>query len=172
LLCNTEWLLECIAKQLSLRVNNNDAGQAIADIRRGVHESEDDDSLKVVMIQNAQNLDAESLRVLLRLSAQGEQSPYRQLHLLLFAHPEFEQRLPQDNEQLLLQVFHLPPIAPKEMKHYLRFRLDAVGFAGIFPYKDSDIQFLWDFSNGIPGKFHDAAREILIELALPPPENK
>jgi DamX protein len=181
LLGNSEWLLDSIGQQLSLGVDSSDTGQAIADIRQAVQDSEDDDCLKVVMIQNAHNLDADSLRILLRLGASGEQSPYRQLHLLLFANPEFEQRLSQEplfrdplfqDKRQLLQVFRLPSIAPQEMKHYLRFRLDAAGFSGIFPFKDSDIQFLWDISKGIPAKFHDAARELLIEQALPPPEAK
>lgn len=176
-LCSEELLLSSLASQLGIDVDGEDfnAGnisESIVALREFVHDSEDDDSLKVVMIENAHNLDDASLKVLMRLSAPGDQNPYRQLHTLLFAEPVFEQRIEKLDQQALVQTFQLLPLTPAEIKHYLRFRLDQAGFSGIFPFKDPDVQFLWDISKGIPGKFHDAAREILIELALPPPETK
>lgn len=170
-LSNSDWLLQQLSQQLSVELDSDNPTEAIALLRLSAQQ-EEDDILKVILVHNAQNLDEESLRLLMRLIAEGDASPYRQYHIILFATPEFEARFSSIDDRSLLQTFHLPALDQQEIKHYLRFRMEEVGFSGIFPFKESDIRFLHDISNGIPAKFHDAARDILIELSTPPPEQK
>ncbi len=132
----------------------------------------ENDALKILIIEDAHHLNDQALKVLARLSLH-ELENNRSIHLVMFGEIEFGERLLElENEKLLVQVFELESFSKEELKHYLRFRLDAVGFEGIFPYKSEDIDFLWEMSRGVPSEVHDAARDILIELASPPPESK
>lgn len=130
------------------------------------------DKLKVLLVENAHHLDDAALSSLLKIAPATVQS-HHQFHVVLFGEPQLSQRLQNlESDGVVIRQFFLEPLNREELKSYLRFRLNAVGFDGIFPFKEEDIQFLWDISHGLPSALHDAAREILIELATPPPEPK
>lgn len=128
--------------------------------------------LKLLLIEDAHNLDDETLQALAKL-AKAEVAGEQTLHVVLFAEPQLSQRVIRfQSNALMVKEFRMERFSREELKAYLRFRLQTVGFEGIFPFKDEDLQFLWDISHGLPTAIHDAAREILIELATPPPEPK
>lgn len=157
---------------------HNDSEQLFSLLHQfGVH-AEDGDPLKLISIDDAHHLDDPTLERLIEL-AQPMAGESRHIHVVLFGEPQLRDRISAiskkklaTNQSLLFQFLVVKPLAISELKEYLRFRLDSAGFDGLFPYKDEDIQFLWDISQGVPAALHDAAREILIELAMPPPGNK
>ncbi|GAB1255924.1 hypothetical protein NBRC116494_04260 [Aurantivibrio plasticivorans] len=132
--------------------------------------AEDDDPLKILIIDEAHQLDEQSLSALMRI-AQYQDEDHRCLHLILFGENMFGVRLVQcAKSDQMVQVFHLETLSREDLRAYLRFRLDLAGFSGIFPFSDDDISFLHDVSQGIPSAVHEPAREILIEMVLPEPE--
>ncbi|MGI1679162.1 MAG: AAA family ATPase [Cellvibrionaceae bacterium] len=160
----------------SLELNSKDGSTAIFEL---IHqlieyggERTEDDALKILIIEDAHNLDEQALKALTSLSIHQLENQ-RSIHVVMLGEIELSERLIElENEKLLVQVFELEPLSKEELKLYLRFRLDAVGFEGIFPYKSDDIDFLWGVSRGVPEDVHEPARDILIELSSPPPEVK
>lgn len=157
---------------------HNDSEQLFSLLHQFGARAEDGDPLKLISIDDAHHLDDPTLERLIEL-AQPITGESRHIHVVLFGEPQLRDRMSAiskkklaANQSLLFQFLVVKPLEIGELKEYLRFRLDSAGFDGLFPYKDEDIQFLWDISQGVPAALHDAAREILIELAMPPPGNK
>lgn len=132
----------------------------------------ENDAIKFLIVEDAHNLDETTLKALTSLAIH-QLDNQRCIRLILFGEPELSGRLTElENEKLLVQVFELKPLTKSELKHYLRFRLDMVGFEGIFPFKSEDIDYLWESSQGIPEKVHLPASHILNALSSPPPAMK
>lgn len=175
LLSGAEQILSHIAQQLgvpeptaqhspALRWDAQAWGLAIGDF---VEQTAQGSPVNLVVVENAHGLDDDSLDRLLDLtkSTQGV------LHLALFGEPDLGKRLTcLEGEGSPLQTFSVDALSPSDLEDYLRFRLEAAGFAGIFPFKPEDIRYLWEVSQGVPAAVHNPARDLLIDLALPPPE--
>jgi len=182
---NLDQILSEIAYQFGLSTSLNDDKKLNGDneqLFNSLHQfgaqTEEGDPLKLICIDDAHHLDDLTLERLIEL-AQPMEDEHRHIHLVVFGEPQLRERISAISKKklaakqsLLFQFLVVKPLSISELKEYLRFRLDNVGLDGLFPYKDEDIQFLWDISQGVPAALHDAAREILIELAMPPPENK
>ncbi|MGH1471771.1 MAG: AAA family ATPase [Cellvibrionaceae bacterium] len=181
LLSNSYEIINEIANQFGVQAHLFDEGlkekeqevlEVLQHLKAYGSERIEGDGLKILLIEDAHNLDDQTLKALSSLSVHQLENQ-RCIHIVLFGEFELSERIIElENEKLLVQVFELEPLTKEELKGYLRFRLDAVGFEGIFPYKPEDIDFLWDVSQGVPAEVHEAARDILIELSSPPPEIK
>lgn len=179
MLTDRETVLKDIVQKLKIALPERAGDQASGEdvlhaesILSYVRSAQTKDQLKVLVVEDAHNLDDATLQTLIELSQPDVQS-HRQLHMVLFGEPQLSQRVRgYESASFIIKEFQIEPFDKEELKAYLRFRLQSVGFEGIFPFKDEDLQFLWDISHGLPSAVHDAAREILIELATPPPESK
>lgn len=183
LLSGAEQLLMQVAEQLGVPSAASrqpsdaarDAGSWVARIRDFAEQSAEGDSLTVLVVENAHNLDNESLGCLLELSA-DDVDARGAVHLVLFGEPELIARLAVLEERGLEEQGHsvktvvIEPFSATDLKSYLRFRLEAADFDGIFPFSPADMQYVWEASGGIPAAAHGPARDILIDLAQPPPE--
>lgn len=175
LLFGAEQLLRHIAEQLGIsdtaaQESSPSVADWVAAIRELVEQPVEGDPLSVLIVENAHNLDNESLDCLLQLSEDRGDSQGL-VHLVLFGEPELGLRL-NDLEQQgrSAEIITVEPLSLADLKSYLRFRLEAADFDGVFPFGAEDMQYLWEASRGIPTAVHGPAREIIRDLAQPPPE--
>lgn len=141
----------------------------LAAVRRAAQMVEDPDGRQILIFDDADHLDRDSLAVVIQLS-QGA-SPSDRLRIVLFGEPALVSRLAQLNPApAAMRAFVLEPLSPEALKSYLRLRLSAAGYAGTFPFRDEDIEHLWVVSAGNPGAVHEPARQLLSALAAPPPD--
>ncbi len=177
---NLDQILLDISRQFGLQEAKDagDSEQLFNLIQQFGAQAEENDPLKLICIDDAHHLDDFSLERLIEL-AQPVMEEHRHIHLVFFGEPDLRERFSAINKKktaanqaLLFQFLLVKPLSLVELKEYLRFRLDNVGFDGLLPFKDEDVQFLWDISQGVPAALNNAAREILIELAMPPLNNK
>lgn len=178
LLVDAERVLSYIARQFGVpgatapRASGSawEASTRVAAIRDCLEQFAGGDRLSVLVVEDAHNLDDTALGLLLELSACRE-GGYGSVRLVLFGEPALGPRLAGlEAKGRFLKTFLIEPLSPADLKSYLRCRLEAASFAGIFPFRREDMQYLWELSRGVPAAVHEPARAILRDLALPPPE--
>lgn len=140
----------------------------VAAIRRAVQRVGPEAHL-VLAFDDAHHLDRDSLALVTRFAdGSGPADPIR---VFLSGEPGLVSRLAQlSPAPAAIRTFVLEPLSPEDLKSYLRLRLSAAGYSGIFPFKGEDIERLWSVSAGNPGAIHEPARQLLSALAAPPPE--
>ncbi|QOC22174.1 AAA family ATPase [Wenzhouxiangella sp. AB-CW3] len=111
----------------------------------------------LLVLDDAQNLDAESLEMI-RLLSNLETDQHKLLQILLCGQPELDDRLSAPNlRQLSSRIVYrldLEPLSRAELSDYVRFRLDAAGSAGRIGISASALRCLWQCSKGNPRRIH------------------
>ncbi len=106
----------------------------------------------IIIVDEAQNLPDETLEEL-RLLSNLETEKSKLLQIVLFAQPELEKRLNQDNLRQLNQRItiriRLKPLTEKETFEYINFRLIKAG-KGFLKVDDGHSKTTHHFSQGIP----------------------
>lgn len=106
----------------------------------------------VVIIDEAQNLPAESLEQL-RLLSNFESDTCKLVQILLVGQPELRSRLQHRGLRQLWQritvIEELQPLAQEDITHYVKFRLSQAG-GGRLSFTRAALDQAWQYSRGIP----------------------
>lgn len=126
----------------------------------------EDEGLAVVVVDNAQLLDDQTLAVLSALLNNFPQQ--NRLHLAFFAEPSFLRRLERISpESLLINDFHLQPFTLAETVDYLNFRMEMADYLGPEIFTESMVDPWWRQAQGHLGILHESAQERLLESVTP-----
>lgn len=126
----------------------------------------DEEGLAVVVVDNAQLLDDQTLTVLSALLNNFPQQ--NRLHLALFAEPSFMRRLERASpETLLINDFYLQPFGLAEAVDYLNFRMEMADYLGPEIFTESVVDPWWRQAQGQLGILHECAQERLLESVTP-----
>jgi len=119
----------------------------------------------VAIIDDAHELPADSLKVLLSLQQPQENSTPDHWHVLLVTNPAFTADLLQLNDRL--HFVHLNPLDLAQTRDYINHRMIISGFEGESPFSDKDIDFIFQQSQGLPKRIHQLAHQILMQKNPP-----
>ncbi len=145
-------------------------GQLLASLRRFSQSADELDSLALVIIDDAQHLNEQTLGELTSL-LQGQDPGGRRLHIVLFAEPQLANRLDQFQLQdLLIHDFYLEPFTLAEATDYLNFRMEAAGYIGPELFNELLVEPWWRRAEGRLSILHQAAHQWLLESIQPPAE--
>lgn len=126
----------------------------------------EEEGLAVVVVDNAQLLDDQTLAVLTALLNNFPQQ--NRLHLALFAEPSLMSRLERASpETLLINDFHLQPFSLAESVDYLNFRMEMADYLGPEIFSESMVDPWWRQAQGHLGILHECAQERLLESVTP-----
>jgi len=171
LMTSCSQILVDIARTFDLPSEGGTSGQILSEIRH-FSQSAEEESRVVIAIDNAQNLDDETLVALLSL-LQGQEASLRYLHLVLLGSEDLINRLDAiEVSDVLIQDFYLDPLTSQELEDYLSFRICEAGFIeGMHstPFTPAYCAKLNESLQGNLNKIHDQARLGLMEAALPKP---
>lgn len=107
----------------------------------------EDDGLAVVVLDNAQLLDDQSVSVLTSLLNNFPQQ--NRLHLVLFGQSQLMSRLERlSPETLLINDFHLQPFGLLETVDYLNFRMEMADYLGPEIFTEALVEPWWRQSPG------------------------
>lgn len=128
----------------------------------------EDDGLAVVVLDNAQLLDDQSISVLTSLLNNFPQQ--NRLHLVLLGGSQLMPRLERlTPETLLINDFHLPPFGLLESVDYLNFRMEMADYLGPEIFTEALVEPWWRQSPGQLNVLQGLAEEHLLESVTPKP---
>lgn len=126
----------------------------------------EDDGLAVVVLDNAQLLDDQSISVLTALLNNFPQQ--NRLHLALFGEPSLMRRLERlSPENLLCNDFYLQAFTLLEAVDYLNFRMEMADYLGPEVFTEAKVDTWWRQSQGQLNVLHGLAEEHLLESVTP-----
>jgi DamX protein len=122
----------------------------------------EDDGLAVVVLDNAQLLDDQSISVLTSLLNNFPQQ--NRLHLVLLGEPPLLPRMERlIPETLLINDFHLQPLGLLESVDYLNFRMEMADYLGPEIFTETLVEPWWRQTQGQLSVLHELAQERLLE---------
>lgn len=169
-LCNPEQLLTDIARCFGLAAKG-EVAQILTDLRHFGQAPEERESLALILIDNAHNLDDQALDALISL-LQGQEGCSRRLHVVMFAEPGLEVRLERlELGDVLIHDLHLPTLAQEEVADYIDFRLEQAGVdldATDNPFDEQVAARIWRQSAGNIEAINRLGRQQLEKLLEEP----
>ena len=139
--------IKLIASELGLlKQEHLSVGELLSQLRHYSHSLLQDKKLCVVCVDNAHNLDEQSIGALLSL-LQGKGDDNYGLHLILFSVPGLEKRI--DALQIIdvpVYDFSMPAFSVSEMSEFLSERLQ------LKEVDKNKVQQVWSITKGNPGK--------------------
>ena len=121
----------------------------------------EEDGLAVVVLDNAQLLDDQSVSLLTALLNNFPQQS--RLHLVLFGGPQLMPRLERlTPETLLINDFHLQPFGLLETVDYLNFRMEMADYLGPEIFTEALVESWWRQSPGQLNVLQGLAEEHLL----------
>jgi len=146
-------LLAAINREFLLPTAARSRGELIEELNRFLLAKKAQGRRVLLVIDEAQNLDAavlEQVRLLSNLETEHE----KLLQIVLIGQPELEETLARsDLRQLRQRItvrWDLQPFDVKETREYLRHRLEVAGFSGKDPFTPSAVRAIHRLSGGIP----------------------
>lgn len=126
----------------------------------------EEEGLALIVVDNAQLLDDQTLAVLSALLNNFPQQ--NRLHLALFAEPSLMRRLERASpETLLINDFYLQSFSLNEAVDYLNFRMEMADYLGPEIFNESMVDSWWRQAQGHLGILHECAQERLLESVTP-----
>ncbi len=172
-----EQLLVAIAESFSLPVPSpvsvesllGEIEQFIED--SSVGEGNDADGLILMIIDNAEHLDSQSVAVLASLVENKPQS--HPLHIVLVGEPRLVSKLNGiESETLQISDFHLPALSLSETVDYLNFRMEMADYLGPEIFTDALVDPWWRQSRGQLNLVHEYAQDRLLQSVMPQEESR
>ena len=118
----------------------------------------------VVVIDEAQNLDA-SVMETVRLLSDFETPRAKLLQIILSGQPELADKLASPQllqlKQRVSLLNRLAPFSPQETRKYIEHRLTVAGYSGPFPFSDEAMAAIVCFSAGIPRNINNFCFNLL-----------
>lgn len=126
-----------------------------------------DDGLTLVVIDDAHDLDDQSLTAVLDLSEPVEQDG-GSLRVVLFGDLSLIPRLKTLNRDVAVSDFYIERFTLIETVDYLNFRMEMADYLGPEMFNETRVEPWWRLAAGQLTPIHRAAREHLLETVLPP----
>src|SRR5438105_13091631 len=146
-------LLEYVLEDLGIAKGGDSRAQRLISLNNFLIERERAGQNTILIIDEAQNLDAatlEQIRPLLNFETPTD----KLLQILLVGQPELRAKLNLPELQQLKQRIGLrcqiPPLAPEEVRQYIRRRLRIAGSHDLGLFSDAAVDRLTEYSGGIP----------------------
>lgn len=158
-------LLQLVAMNLGLRVNNNSKALLLKDLERLFIQRFQEGRRVLLIVDEAQNLpprSVEELRMLTNLQHQGR--PMVQVFLL--GQEEFRGTLLSEGfEQLrqrVIATYHLNPLNESETRTYIEHRLETVGWQRKPDITDAAFPAIHRFTDGVPRRINNLCDRLML----------
>ncbi len=150
---NPTQLLRAILAELGLQPGKADLVTCLETLNRFLLEQLEKGNDVVLLIDEAQDLDAGMLEQV-RLLSNLETDQRKLLQIVLIGQPELREKL---NDRSLRQLrqritvrYHLTPLSRPEVEHYIRHRLQIAGGNGRPAFTPWAIRSIFRYSGGVP----------------------
>src|SRR5438093_6183355 len=146
-------LLEYVLEDLGIAKGGDSRAQRLISLNNFLIERERAGQNTILIIDEAQNLDAATLEQI-RLLSNFETPTNKLLQILLVGQPELKAKLHLPELQQLKQRIGLrcqiPPLTPGEARQYIRTRLRIAGASDLEVFTDPAVNRITEYSGGIP----------------------
>lgn len=161
--------LRMVAAAFGLPYENSSKAALLLDLERFMRRCEQEGTRALLVVDEAQNLQAQTLEELRMLSNfQSDNRPLLQTFLL--GQPEFRRTLlgsqMQQLRQRVIATYHLGPLDQAETRAYIEHRLQKAGWNGNPLFQDEVFELVHSFSSGIPRKINMFCDRLLIMGSL------
>ncbi len=158
-------LLQLVAMNLGLRVNNNSKALLLKDLERLFIQRSREGRRVLLIVDEAQNLPAKSVEELRMLTnMQFEGRPLLQVFLL--GQEEFRGTLLSEGfEQLrqrVIATYHLNPLKEDETRTYILHRLQTVGWKRRPDFEDDAFPAIFEFTDGVPRRINNLCDRLML----------
>lgn len=158
-------LLQLVAMNLGLRVNNNSKALLLKDLERLFIQRHREGRRVLLIVDEAQNLPAKSVEELRMLTnMQFEGRPLLQVFLL--GQEEFRGTLLSEGfEQLrqrVIATYHLNPLKEDETRTYILHRLQTVGWNRRPDFEDDAFPAIFEFTDGVPRRINNLCDRLML----------
>ena len=172
-----EQLLRAIAESFNLDIAETaTADKLIQEIEKfielhALNQEADSDGLVLLIIDNAEHLDAQCVAAIGAL-LDNKPQPYP-LHIILAGEPVLVSRVNNiESEHLQISDFHLPAFTLSETVDYLNFRMEMADYLGPEIFTEAMVDPWWRQAHGQLSLIHESAQDKLLQSVLPPSETK
>lgn len=164
-------LLTLIAQHFGVAGVEEDSRQSQEALRE-LGQSYGNDSLALVLIDDAHDLDDQSLKAILDLIQPAEQDG-GSLRIVLFGDISLSARMKKlSNPHTPVSDFYIERFALGETVDYLNFRMEMADYLGPEMFSEAQVEPWWRQAAGQITHIHRSAREHLLETVLPPLANR
>ncbi len=119
----------------------------------------------VLLIDEAQSIPLESLEEI-RMLSNLETGTAKLLQIVLFGQPELDHHLNRHEvrqiKERIVHRFYLPRLTPREVAHYLAFRLNKAGYTGKSPFTQVSVRLIAFKSSGFLRRINILADKCLL----------
>jgi len=164
---NPDQLLTQIAEGFGLPQDSVNFNTVFEILNKRLTEMKIGELMPILIIDDAHELPAASLTILMKLSELADHDD-RLLRIVLFSEPQINTIL---NSQELHEVRHrithtldLPKLSEEQTRDYINFRMSIAGLKNEIPFTRSQIVKIFRLSDGIPGRINLHAHEILLTM--------
>ena len=157
--------LRMVAAAFSLPYEGLSKAALLLDLERFMRKCEREGTRVLLVVDEAQNLQPQTLEELRMLSNfQSDNRPLLQTFLL--GQPEFRRTLlgnqMQQLRQRVIATYHLGPLDQAETRAYIEHRLQKASWNGNPVFQDEIFEIIHNFSTGIPRKINMFCDRLLI----------
>ncbi len=159
-------ILHAIAFEMSLPVDANTSRLEVMQVlQQALLDKHAQNRQVVVFVEEAQGMPLATLEEI-RLLSNLETSRSKLLQIVLFGQPELDQSLAAPHiRQLRERITHaiyLEPLTREEIRHYLQFRMHAVGYRGPPVFSAAAVRYLQHYSCGLMRRINIFADKALL----------
>ncbi|WP_126452255.1 AAA family ATPase [Sulfuriflexus mobilis] len=162
---NPEQLLIQIAEGFGLPQDSVNFGSGLDMLKKRLIEMKRSELISMLIIDDAHELPAASLTLLMKLSELSDANEGL-LRIVLFSEPQLTAILNasslKDVRYRVTHTLDMPPLNEAETSDYIHHRLAVAGLQSGFPFSKSQLKKIYRQSGGIPGKINLYAHEILL----------
>lgn len=157
--------LRMVAAAFGLPYDGSSKAALLLDLERFMRKCEQEGTRALLVVDEAQNLQPQTLEELRMLSNfQSDNRPLLQTFLL--GQPEFRRTLlgsqMQQLRQRVIATYHLGPLDQAETRAYIEHRLQKAGWNGNPVFQDEIFEIIHNFSTGIPRRINMFCDRLLI----------
>ena len=170
-----EQLLVAIAESFNISIPSSvSVEDLLVEIENFINASSDDDEteadgLILIIIDNAEHLDSQSVAVLASL-VENKPQP-NPVHIVLVGEPRLISKLNGiESETLRISDFHLPAFSLSETVDYLNFRMEMADYLGPEIFTDANVDSWWRQAYGQLNVIHEYAQDKLLQSVIPQEE--
>ncbi len=165
-----EELIHVVAQSFGLAIEGKDKAGALGAIERFLQEEAREGRRCLLVVDECQNLDFTALEEL-RMLSNFQLGSHPLLQSLLLGQPEFRRTLAHhpDLDQLRQRIIashHLDALDATEVEHYIRHRLEQVGWQGRPEIGAGLMPALFEATNGIPRRVNQVMNRLLLLGAI------
>ena len=162
---DAEEVVHVIAQSFGLEIEGHDKATALGAIESFLHDEAREGRRTLLVVDESQNLSVEALEEL-RMLSNFQLGSHPLLQTLLLGQPEFRETLAHPElEQLRQRVIathHLGPMELGEIEHYIKHRLECVGWQGNPAFDQRVFTELHEATGGIPRRVNQVVTRLLL----------